>query len=133
MKKFSIAVSSFAVLTANAVNLSVGCSPAWVWEPCSNNFYYETCDYNNVWPLKYMYDPDSGQQKDTYIADYRAYLETWPACAPYTSCAFTWEQCSGLFIKDACNIEDVFKRETGTYYSETWGGEEKWMTWDKHQ
>ena len=110
MNKLTIAVSSFAVLTANAVNLSVGCSPAWVWERCSQNLYYETCNWSNVWPLKYQYDPESGQKKDTYIADYRDYLDTWPACAPNMSCEFTWERCSGLYIKDACNIEDVHER-----------------------
>ena len=133
MNKLTIAVSSFAVLTANAVDLSVGCSPAWVWERCSRNYYWEACDWDNVWPLKYENDPATGQVKDTYIADYREYLETWPACAPNMSCIFEWERCSGLYIKDWCNIEDVITlRDKGTYYVEEWGGEEKWMTWDKH-
>ena len=110
MNKLTIAVSSFAVLTANAVDLSVQCYPAWVWEPCSQNLYWETCTWDSAWPLKYYYDPVTGQQQDTYIEDYKDYLDTWPGCAPNMSCQFTWEQCSDLFIKDACNIEEVHKR-----------------------
>ena len=38
-----------------------------------------------------------------------------------------------MYIKDYCNIEEVLTlKPNGTYYMEEWGGEEKWMTWDKH-